>query len=1320
MARFATPRTRFLLLLAIMVTLALAVGGVSLWSMYATSVENEGVRLAALAKSQARLIETFHRWEMKEDHPQDDPVDRLVRFLTASHEGWYEGLGKSGEIVFAQRRGEEIVYLYRQRHGDSQLPRPVPWGKQEVAQPMRLALNGASGVLIGPDYRGVEVHAAYEAIPGLRMGLVVKVDMTESRAPMYRAIEHAILASVAMILLGAMLFTRIGEGVIRRIQQTEENLAITLDAIGDGVIVTDGQGRVIRMNPVAVELTGWSVDQARGEPLAEVFKILNFHTRQPVPNPAALVIESGTVVGLANHTVLIARDGRERHIADSGSPVRDAQNRLIGVVLVFRDVTDEYRMLNALRKGEERLRRLLELRQEAHQLDEKQLCDRAVAMAVELTDSQLGYLHLINEDQQTVTLMTWNQQALQHCTAPHETHYPLTRAGIWADSIRRKEPVVHNDFLAEADRKGYPKGHVPILRHLSVPILEGDQVGLVIGVGNKTAPYDQGDVQQLQLIAEGVQKILSRHRAMEHLRQNRLSLDEAQRIAHLGSWSWRLTGSDWELSPELCRILELPATRDRLDLDGFVACLEPDDQERFRHFIRQIRERQGSGAEEFRVCRQSGQEVTILARCVYTRQERNGVPIPHLLGTIQDITESQRKEKEFFRMNRALKALSMASRVMLEAVDEKRFMVGVCQLIVEHAGYRLAWVGMAQPDTAGSVLPVAQFGYEEGYLENLRISWKDTERGRGPTGTAIRTGRPSLARNILADPVYLPWRQQALARGYASSLALPLFLDQQTIGSLNIYAPEPDAFDEAEIGFLTDLASHVSLGIGALRQAMHAKRLMAAVEQVEEMVLISDRQGTIQYVNQALLRMTGFESTEVLGQNANMFRSGQTPQEVVDDLWNTLSQGKSWRGHFANQKKDGSIFRVLASVSPVKDPDGAIRHYVAVYRDVTRHEQIESQLRQSQKMEAIGTLAGGIAHDFNNILGVIIGYTELVLKKLTVEDQKYQDLQEVFSASLRARDLIAQLLAFSRQTDMQATSIALGPLVKETLRFLRAVIPANVKLVTHLTSRELSILGNPTQIHQILMNLCTNGVQALAQRSGAELTISLEDLRIDADKETLALPLGHYARITIQDNGCGIPKEIQSRIFDPFFTTKGVGEGTGLGLSVVHGHVADLGGAIQLESLSGSGTTFQIFLPLEKPAMERRKGRRDQEKHPPLPCRILVVDDEPQLVQVLTEHLTLLGCQCVSATSAREAIDLLRADPDRFDLVITDQTMPDATGDQLLMEVRALAPKLPVVLTSGYQELSSPQELHARGFLDFLPKPILTADLERLLNRLAS
>ncbi|MBF0422423.1 MAG: response regulator [Magnetococcales bacterium] len=324
------------------------------------------------------------------------------------------------------------------------------------------------------------------------------------------------------------------------------------------------------------------------------------------------------------------------------------------------------------------------------------------------------------------------------------------------------------------------------------------------------------------------------------------------------------------------------------------------------------------------------------------------------------------------------------------------------------------------------------------------------------------------------------------------------------------------------------------------------------------------------------------------------------------------------------------------------------------------------------------------------------------------------------SASLRARDLIAQLLAFSRQSEMPLGTIDFVPMIKETLHFLRAVTPANVKMTTVLHEGDFTLVGHPSQIHQILMNLCTNAIHAVHKRDGGKVEITLEETVLpDWEAQSLTLSPGRHALLMVRDNGEGISARHLERIFDPFFTTKAVGEGTGLGLSVVHGHVSALKGRILVESRVGSGSTFRVYLPLGKADGARENAPHLEDESVTFGLRVLLVDDEPQLKRVLMEHLAALGCQTESASNVTEGVALLTANPDGFDLVITDQTMPDATGEQLLGALRHLELNLPVVLTSGYKLPFPAKELRARGFFAFLPKPVLALELAQILRRLS-
>ncbi|MEA1970164.1 MAG: ATP-binding protein, partial [Thermodesulfobacteriota bacterium] len=368
-------------------------------------------------------------------------------------------------------------------------------------------------------------------------------------------------------------------------------------------------------------------------------------------------------------------------------------------------------------------------------------------------------------------------------------------------------------------------------------------------------------------------------------------------------------------------------------------------------------------------------------------------------------------------------------------------------------------------------------------------------------------------------------------------------------------------------------------------------------------------------------------------------------------------------------------------------------------------EKLHAQLLQSQKMEAIGTLAGGIAHDFNNILSAVIGYTELSLIKVEKGTSLQTNLQEVLKAGIRAKDLVQQILTFSRQTDHEQGPVQVSLMVKEALKLLRATLPTTIEIQQDIQSNS-AVLGNPTQIHQILMNLCTNAGHAM-QKDGGILEVSLVNVEVDADFAARHLDMspGPHLRLTVSDTGYGIEPAIMERMFDPFFTTKEKGEGTGMGLSVVHGIVKDYGGAITVYSEPGSGSTFNVFLPVFEG--EVRLETKIEEPLPHGNERILFIDDELAIVDIGRQMLERLGYEVVTRTSSIEALELFRAKPDRFDLVITDMTMPKMTGEEIAREIMLIRPDIPVILCTGFSEKMTAEKAKAKGVKAFLMKPIV-------------
>jgi nitrogen-specific signal transduction histidine kinase/CheY-like chemotaxis protein len=382
-------------------------------------------------------------------------------------------------------------------------------------------------------------------------------------------------------------------------------------------------------------------------------------------------------------------------------------------------------------------------------------------------------------------------------------------------------------------------------------------------------------------------------------------------------------------------------------------------------------------------------------------------------------------------------------------------------------------------------------------------------------------------------------------------------------------------------------------------------------------------------------------------------------------------------------------------------------------------ERLEDRLQQAQKMEAIGTLAGGIAHDFNNILSVIIGYTELILMNGNVEAEVKQNLKEIFNASKHARDMVKQILAFSRQSKQERKPIQVAHIVKEAIKMLRASLPATILIQQQIEKDTGIIEADPTQIHQVLMNLCTNAAHAMNGEDGV-LKISLSNVQLDHKAVEMAPDLqpGSYLKLSVSDTGHGIAPDAYEKIFDPYFTTKKKEEGTGLGLAVVQGIVKSHNGAVTVESEVGKGATFDVYLPVII-----RKLTAEEEIATPLPMGhecILLVDDEQPLVEIGKQMLQRLGYTVDTRTSSVEALEFFKANPDRFDLVITDIVMPNMTGETLAEKMLDIRSDIPVILCTGYSEKITRKQASEMGIQCFLMKPLVMRDLATTVRQALS
>lgn len=485
----------------------------------------------------------------------------------------------------------------------------------------------------------------------------------------------------------------------------------------------------------------------------------------------------------------------------------------------------------------------------------------------------------------------------------------------------------------------------------------------------------------------------------------------------------------------------------------------------------------------------------------------------------------------------------------------------------------------------------------------------------------------------------------------------------------------------------------------------------STLNSIPDGVVVMDGSGSIKQANPALCQMFGYEIEELIGRPPTLLYQGEGILFRHEDF------PTAWSRQFL--RKDGSVFLGETMESNIRDDQGKLIGTLELIRDLSerlsvirQQRQLEEQLRQSQKMAAIGTLAGGIAHDFNNLLAAILGYAELALLKLPPGIALQREIRQILKAGGKASELVNQILAFSRKETTKRILLQPGVLLKEVVKLLRGTIPTTVTIREKITVTDRVILANPTQLHQVVMNLCTNAFHAVEDNSG-EITLSLEPV-IKAIPESQ--PEREWIRISVSDNGCGIDAANLSRIFEPYFTTKPSGKGTGMGLAVVHGIVESHEGRIEVESNHGQGTCFRIYFPVVA-GMETPQDQHQSQSLVGGNESILVVDDEQMVAGYLKGFLEQLGYSITVCNDGNTALMTFEQNPKAFDLVITDQTMPGKTGFEIARTMLALRPELPIILCSGYSSALSPERVTKAGIREFMMKPVSLHDLAPVIRK---
>ncbi len=689
-----------------------------------------------------------------------------------------------------------------------------------------------------------------------------------------------------------------------------------------------------------------------------------------------------------------------------------------------------------------------------------------------------------------------------------------------------------------------------------------------------------------------------------------------------------------------------------------------------------------------------------------------------------------RNETEQKLAERRLAAQYAIARVLADCTTIQQATPEILQAVCESLGWQVGVLWQVKPGTKILCCVEVWRTSHERFSEFVSVTQSMSfSKGVGLPGRIWETGNPIWIPDAVKDPNF-PRAPMAAQAGLHAAFAFPIRLGEAILGVMEFFSREIQEPDEALLHQMVSVGSQIGQFMQrketemALRESEERTRLI--LDTALDAVVTLDEDGNIIGWNSQAERMFGWSREEIIGQQVvstiipPKYRDAH-PQGIQHYLTSEVSAILNKRIELSGLHRDGHEFPLELAITAVQSQGKTI--ISGFLRDLTERRQTEEALlkseeqrRQAQKMEAMGTLAGGIAHDFNNILSAIIGYTELAMTQIEVGSPVLPRLQEVLRAGYRAKNLVRQILTFSRRNESGKKVMHLQPIVEEALNLLRASLPSTISLQAELQPISAPVLADATQIHQVVMNLGANAEYAM-RPMGGRLTVKLDEVAVDGTTASFVqgLHVGPYIRLKVADSGQGMSPNVTKRIFDPFFTTKDVGEGTGMGLAVIHGIVTSHGGVIRVDSQKGMGTTFTIYFPCSSlPVAVQQVPSRS-----PSYCRkgtVMFVDDEVSIAKWAKDMLEGMGYMVIVFTSGPEALQAFKENPDQFDILVTDQTMPGMTGELLARQVMSMRPGFPVILCSGFSYTMNEDKALAMGLRAYLPKPVLMGDMAQALQ----
>lgn len=800
--------------------------------------------------------------------------------------------------------------------------------------------------------------------------------------------------------------------------------------------------------------------------------------------------------------------------------------------------------------------------------------------------------------------------------------------------------------------------------------------------------------------------ITEHRRAEEQLRNSNRMLDEAQRIAHLGSWQLDLETNKLSWTDEIYRIFGLQPQEFGADYESFLEVVHPEDREYVhRAFMTSVEEDRPYDIEHRIVKSSSGETRYVQEKCEHIKNGSG--KIVRSCGTVLDITERKKAEKDLAERIMLAELAADVGNALTMPGKLPEVLQRCTEAFVRHLGAAFAriWVFNEKENCLDLQASAGMYTHVNG--RHARI-----KPGEFKIGTIGLERRACLTNNLLGDP-HIEDQEWVRKEGLQSFAGHPLIVGERLVGVMGMFSREP--FTGITLKVLSSVADEIAIGIEHKLSEEELLKLSSAVDQSPATILITDVKGDIEFVNPRFTQVTGYSPEEVRGRSTRILKSGNTPPEVYQGLWSTITAGKVWHGELQNKKKNGEFYFEAVTISPIKNREGVITHFVAIKEDITERRRLEEQLRHSQKMEAIGLLAGGIAHDFNNMLTVIIGYGGVLQMAMAPDHPLLPNVDRILLVAERAAGLTSSLLAFSRKQATRTEPVNLNSIIRKVEKFLARIIGEDIKIQTALGSETLITNADSGQMEQVLMNLATNARDAMPR--GGIFSIATDFVAIDEafiNAHGYGEP-GPYALVSVTDTGEGMDAATASRVFEPFFTTKEVGKGTGLGLSIVYGIIKQHNGYITLYSEPGRGTTFRIYLPLtdaaalvqgQAPSAPPRRGSET----------ILLAEDDAEVRDITKNILTEFGYTVIEAVDGEDALNKYLENRSRIQLLLLDMIMPKKNGKMVYHEIRAAGSEVRVIFLSGYPpDMIFKNVMLDRG-VELLMKPVSPQNLLRKIR----